>query len=411
MSETTSASTQPAPAAPAPAEKKKRAPWVDTVLIYVLSTFLALLVGALLIMMANTQVQKAAGYFFSRPMDLISASWTAVTQAYRALFEGSLINFSAWNVPDAIRPFTETLTFSAPLIFAGLSVALGFRAGVFNIGAQGQLTIGAIVGGYFGFALSLPPVIHMIVAVIGGIIGGALWGGIAGFLKARYGAHEVIVTIMLNYIALYVLSYTLKQAFFQVPGSGVPQSPNVADSARFFLLLGSRYRLHFGFILALLAALFVWWLLERSTLGFEYRAVGANPNAARTAGINVAVAITGVFIVAGALAGMAGINQVLGTERRLGMGIAGTIGFDAITVALLGKSKPLGVVFAGILLGGLRAGASTMQARTGTPVEIVLVVQSLIVLFLAAPPLVRKIFRMDRKNKRVPATSTAAATA
>ncbi|MGV1003262.1 MAG: ABC transporter permease [Candidatus Nanopelagicales bacterium] len=410
MSGTAPANTTPAPK-PAAEPVKKRAAWVDTVLIYVLSGILALLVGAVLIMMANTQVQRAAGYFFARPGDLISASWTAVTQAYRALFEGSLINFSAWNIPDAIRPFTETLTFSAPLIFAGLSVALGFRAGVFNIGAQGQLILGAVVGGYLGFAMQLPSVIHMLVAVAGGIVGGAIWGGIAGTLKAKFGAHEVIVTIMLNYIALYVLSYLLKQSFFQVPGSGVPQSPNVHESARFFLLLGSRYRLHFGFILALIAAAFVWWLLERSTLGFEYRAVGANPHAARTAGINVPMAVIGVFIVAGALAGLAGINQVLGTERRLGMGIAGTIGFDAITVALLGKSKPLGVVLAGILLGGLRAGASTMQARTGTPVEIVLVVQSLIVLFLAAPPLVRKIFRMDRKKKRVPATTTAAATA
>jgi simple sugar transport system permease protein len=342
-------------------------------------------------------------------MDTITAAFNAVVEAYTALFEGAVINFSAWNVADAIKPLTETLTNSAPLIFAGLSVALAFRAGLFNIGAQGQLTIGAIVSCYIGFAWSLPWGIHMLVAVAGGFIGGALWGSIAGVLKAKAGAHEVIVTIMLNYIALYTLSYVLKQSWMQVPGTGVPESPDVKDTAEFFLILGSQYRLHVGFIFALLAAYLVWWLLERSTLGFEYRAVGANPHAARTAGINVSAAIIGVFVIAGGLAGLAGANQVLGTEHRLGMGIAGNIGFDAITVALLGKSKPLGVVLAGILLGGLRAGASVMQGRTGTPVDIVLVVQSLIVLFLAAPPLVRKIFRMDRKKKSAGAAAPAAA--
>jgi simple sugar transport system permease protein len=342
-------------------------------------------------------------------MDTITAAFNAVVEAYTALFEGAVINFSAWNVADAIKPLTETLTNSAPLIFAGLSVALAFRAGLFNIGAQGQLTIGAIVGCYIGFAWNLPWGIHMLVAVAGGFIGGALWGSIAGVLKAKAGAHEVIVTIMLNYIALYTLSYVLKQSWMQVPGTGVPESPDVKDTAEFFLILGSQYRLHVGFIFALLAAYLVWWLLERSTLGFEYRAVGANPHAARTAGINVSAAIIGVFVIAGGLAGLAGANQVLGTEHRLGMGIAGNIGFDAITVALLGKSKPLGVVLAGILLGGLRAGASVMQGRTGTPVDIVLVVQSLIVLFLAAPPLVRKIFRMDRKKKPAGAPAPAAA--
>lgn len=400
MSEATA--TKPAPAAPAP-KPKTRPKWLDTVLLYVLSTVLALAVGGVLIIMADAAVQESAKYFFAQPMDTISAAYSAVVNAYIALFEGSVINFSAWNVADAIKPLTETLTNSAPLIFAGLSVALAFRAGLFNIGAQGQLTIGAIVACYIGFAWDLPWGIHMLAAVAGGIIGGALWGGIAGVLKARTGAHEVIVTIMLNYIAFYTLSWVLKQSWMQEPGSGVPQSPDVADSASFFLLLGSKYRLHFGFVLALLAAWFVWWLLECSTWGFQIRAVGANPHAARTAGISVSTAIIGVFLIAGGLAGLAGTNQVLGTEGRLGMGIAGTIGFDAITVALLGKSKPLGVVLAGILLGGLRAGASVMQGRTGTPVDIVLVVQSLIVLFLAAPPLVRKIFGLNRTRKQAKA--------
>jgi simple sugar transport system permease protein len=380
----------------APTPPKKRRTWVDAVVIYLLSFLLALVISGFLIAFADPDVREALPYFFSQPMDTLSAAWEAVSEAYKALFSGSVINFSAYTVADALKPLTETLYTATSLIFAGLAVALPFRAGLFNIGAQGQLIIGAIVAGYIGFTWSLPFPIHMIVAILGGLIGGAIWGGIAGLLKARTGAHEVIVTIMLNWIAIYLLQYLLTLDAFQRPGRDDPLSPPVATSARLPRILGEDYRLNLGFILALLAAWFIWWLLERSTVGFEFRAVGANPNAARTAGINVRRAITGVMVVAGAMAGLAGMNQILGgaTEYALGNGIAGDIGFDAITVALLGKSTPGGVVAAGILMGGLRAGGSTMQAATGTPIDIVLVLQSLIVLFIAAPPLVRKIFRL-----------------
>ncbi len=374
----------------------QRRGWVDMVVIYLLSFLLALVISGFLIAFADPDVRESLQYFFAQPMDTVSAAWDSVWSAYKALFSGSLINFSAYTVGDAITPFTETLYTSTSLIFAGLAVALPFRAGLFNIGAQGQLIIGAIVAGYIGFTFDMPFPIHLIVAILGGLIGGAIWGGIAGLLKARTGAHEVIVTIMLNWVAIYLLQYLLTLDAFQRPGRDDPLSPAVAESARLPKILGDDYRLNFGFILALLAAWFIWWLLERSTIGFEFRAVGANPNAARTAGINVRRALTGVMVVAGGLAGLAGMNQILGgaTEYALGNGIAGDIGFDAITVALLGKSRPGGVVAAGILMGGLRAGGSTMQAATGTPIDIVLVVQSLIVLFIAAPPLVRKIFRL-----------------
>jgi ABC-type uncharacterized transport system permease subunit len=369
---------------------------MDQVVIYLLSFVLALVISGFLIAFADPDVREALPYFFSAPMDTLSAAWDAVWGAYKALFSGSVINFSAYTVSDALKPFTETLYTATSLIFAGLAVALPFRAGLFNIGAQGQLIIGAIVAGYIGFTYDMPFPIHLVVAIIGGMLGGAMWGSIAGLLKARTGAHEVIVTIMLNWIAIYLLQYLLTLDAFQRPGRDDPLSQPVAVSARLPRILGDDYRLNLGFILALLAAWFIWWLLERSTIGFEFRAVGANPNAARTAGINVKRAITGVMVVAGAMAGLAGMNQILGgsTEYALGNGIAGDIGFDAITVALLGKSTPGGVVAAGILMGGLRAGGSTMQAATGTPIDIVLVVQSLIVLFIAAPPLVRKIFRI-----------------
>jgi simple sugar transport system permease protein len=383
-------------AAPVP-EPKRRRHWVDQVVIYLLSFLLALVISGFLIAFADPDVREALPYFFSAPMDTLSAAWEAVWGAYKALFSGSVINFSAYTVSDALKPFTETLYTATSLIFAGLAVALPFRAGLFNIGAQGQLIIGAIVAGYIGFTYDMPFPIHLVLAIVGGLLGGAIWGSIAGLLKARTGAHEVIVTIMLNWIAIYLLQYLLTLDAFQRPGRDDPLSPPVADSARLPKILGDDYRLNLGFILALLAAWFIWWLLERSTIGFEFRAVGANPHAARTAGINVKRAITGVMVVAGGMAGLAGMNQILGgsTEYALGNGIAGDIGFDAITVALLGKSTPGGVVAAGILMGGLRAGGSTMQAATGTPIDIVLVVQSLIVLFIAAPPLVRKIFRIS----------------
>jgi simple sugar transport system permease protein len=382
--------------APVPEPKKSRRGWVDQILLYALSILLALVISGILIAFADEEVRESAKYFFSQPMDTLRAAWTAVSEAYQALFSGSVINFSAYTVADAIRPFTETLYTSTSLIFAGLAVALPFRAGLFNIGAQGQLIMGAIFAGYVGFTFSMPFPLHLIVAILAGILGGALWGGIVGVLKSQTGAHEVIVTIMLNWIAIYFLQYLLTLDAFQRPGRDDPLSPAVATTARLPKILGEDYRLNLGFLLALGAAAFVWWLLERSTVGFEFRAVGANPNAARTAGINVKRALTSVMLIAGALAGLAGMNQILGgaTEYALGNGIAGEIGFDAITVALLGKSNPIGVVFAGILMGGLRAGGSSMQAATGTPIDIVLVVQSMIVLFIAAPPLVRKIFRL-----------------
>lgn len=392
MSTTETKAEAPAPGRP----PRRRRSWLDQLVIYLLSFVLALVISGFLIAFADPGVREALPYFFSQPMDTVNATWTAVSQAYEALFSGSVINFSAYTVTGALKPFTETLYTSTSLIFAGLAVALPFRAGLFNIGAQGQLITGAIIAGYIGFTWDLPFPILLLVAILGGLLGGAIWGGAAGLLKARTGAHEVIVTIMLNWIAIYFLQYLLTLDAFQRPGRDDPLSPPVDTAGRLPRILGEDYRLNLGFILALLAAWFIWWLLERSTIGFEFRAVGANPNAARTAGINVRRAVTGVMVVAGSMAGLAGMNQILGgsTEFALGNGIAGDVGFDAITVALLGKSTPQGVVAAGILMGGLRAGGSTMQAATGTPIDIVLVVQSLIVLFIAAPPLVRTIFRL-----------------
>jgi len=364
-------------------------------IISVLAVVLALLVGAVMIAFTNEDVQDAAGYFFSRPSDTFAAIWSSVSGAYSALFQGSIYNFSRPDFADAIKPFTQTLTFATPLIAAGLGVALGFRVGLFNIGGRGQMLIAAALGGWVAFALDLPYGIHLFVALVAGIAGGALWGGIVGLLKARTGAHEVITTIMLNYVAFYLVSYWLREGFLRTPGSNNPKSPASKPTAIFPDLLGPEYTLHFGFILVILATIFTWWLLGRSNLGFQFRAVGLNPNAARVAGISVKRMYVYAMLLSGGLVGLAGINQVLGTTTSgFGAGLDSGIGFDAITVALLGRSRPWGVFVAGILFGAFKAGGFSMQAAEGVPIDIVLVVQSLIVLFIAAPPLVRALFRL-----------------
>lgn len=374
-------------------------------LMSVLAFVLALLIGGLLIAFADQDTREASGYFFSRPTDTLGAAWTAMWDAYVAMFRGSVFDWQAATFAGMIKPFTESLVFSVPLILAGLGIAVGFRAGLFNIGAQGQIIVGAIVAAWLGFALDLPVGIHLLVAMLGGAIGGAVYAGIPGVLKARFGANEVIVTIMLNYIAVYLISYMLKQPSFN-PGRTGQRSPAVAPEAAYPLLVpdwlvpGNTFRLHWGFVVAILATLFVWWLLERSTVGFELRAAGANPAAARTAGMSVGRVTVITMLIAGALAGLAATGQVLGTERSLTAGVAASYGFDAITVALLGRSRPWGTFFAGILFGALKAGGFLMQSLTATPIDIVLVVQSLIVLLIAAPPLVRAVFRLPTPGAR-----------
>lgn len=365
-------------------------------IISVLAVVLALIVGAIMIAFTDERVQETIGYFFARPGDTLVAIWRAVSGAYTALFQGSIYNFRRDDFLAGIRPLTETLTFATPLIAGGLGVGLAFRVGMFNIGGRGQMLIAASVAGWIGFGFDLPWGIHMIVALLGGLIGGALWAGIAGLLKARTGAHEVIVTIMLNYIAFYLVSWMLRTpGLLQAPGSSNPKTPAMKETAVFPELLGPQYNLHFGFVLVVIATVVVWWILTRSSLGFRFRAVGENPNAARVAGINVKAMYVYAMLIAGALLGLAGVSQVLGTVTTgFTAGIDAGIGFDAITVALLGRSKPWGIFIAGILFGAFKAGGFSMQAAQGVPIEIVLVVQSLIVLFIAAPPLVRTIFRL-----------------
>lgn len=365
-----------------------------------LAIVLALLVGSVLIVLTDPDVQAASGYFLSRPGDLLGAIGKAIGGAYSALFQGSVFNWKRDSFVDQIKPLTETLTFATPLIAAGLGVALAFRVGLFNIGGRGQIIIAAAVAGWISWSFPMPFFIHMLVCVVGAIVGGAVWGGIVGFLKARTGAHEVIVTIMLNYVAFYLVGYLLRTpGALQAPGSNNPKSPPALETAvmpTLSDLLGvGTYRLHFGFILVILATIFVWYILNRSSIGFRFRAVGENPNAARVAGIDVKVVYILAMVMSGGLIGLAGASQVLGTTTTgFSAGVDAGIGFDAITVALLGRSRPWGVFFSGILFGALKAGGYTMQASQGIPIDIILVVQSVIVLLIAAPPLVRTVFRL-----------------
>jgi len=231
-------------------------------------------------------------------------------------------------------------------------------------------------------------------------VAGALWAGIAGLLKARTGAHEVITTIMLNYVGFYLVFYLLTtQGLLQAPGSVNAKSSAMPEGAIMPQILGIRYNLHLGFLLALVAVAAVWWLFNRSALGYRFRAVGVNPHAARTAGISVGRVYVTAMLISGALLGLAGTNQVLGTVTTgVSVDLDASIGFDAITVALLGRSQPLGVLAAGLLFGAFKAGGFSMQVSEGISVDLVLVIQSLIVLFIAAPPLVRAIFRLPARE-------------
>lgn len=388
----------PAASGGAPPEEQKNRQLLREIttgpaLVSVLAVLLAMIVGAVLIAVTDDRVARAAGYFFARPGDTLAAAWAAIAGAYGALIQGATLNPSARTVTGRFG-IIETLTQATPLILAGLSVTVAFRAGLFNIGAKGQIILGAIFAGGIGFGLDLPPVLHLLVVIVGGAIGGAIWGGVVGLLKARTGAHEVIVTIMLNYIAQYFLDFLLRTVY-KAPEGAQPISSPMPESAMFPAIIPG-LRLNYSLLLAVIAVFLVAWLINRSTLGFELRAIGANQHAAKTAGMSVGRGYIIVMSIAGALAGLAGAAQLAGTERTLDSDIAGSIGFDAITVALLGRSTPWGTFFAALLFGAFKAGGQTMSVQAGLSIDIVLVIQSLIVLFIAAPPLVRRIFGLGR---------------
>jgi simple sugar transport system permease protein len=343
----------------------RRFDFQEIVVVPALSVIIALILGALTMLATGVGIGT-------------------IGLSFVALFDGSFGSLGA---------LSETLTSATPLILCGLGLALGFRAGLFNIGAEGQLILGGIAAVAVGFMFTgLPAIIHLPLAIIAGMIAGALWAAIAGWLKAATGAHEVITTIMLNFIAFRLTDYLLRNPPIQKEGRSDPISESVLASAQLPKLLAGldpSLRLHFGFLIALAAVGLVYWLLFRSTIGFEFRASGANPDAARYAGMRSGWIIVVVMACAGALAGLAGANQVLGVLGRASPNFSAGIGFDAIAVALLGRSHPVGVLLAGILFGALQAGGRQMQVAAGVSIDLIAIIQALIIVFIAAPMLVR----------------------
>ena len=358
-----------------------------------LSILMGFFVGALFMIVSSEDVGEAwqAGGL----MDAAQAALMTVAEGYGALFRGSIFNARADDLVTAMRPLTETLRLAGPLIAAGLGISLGFRVGLFNIGGNGQMVFGILWATWISTRVEMPIILHMVVAVIVAILGAALWGALVGFLKARTGAHEVILTIMLNYVAISLFTWFIRSPdLLQAEqAGGTPKAEAPALTAQLPQLFPGSYSLHLGFVLAILATFAYWWLMERSTIGYRFRMVGHNPHAARTAGISVERTYIWAMGTSAAFVGVAGANQALGTQVGYTETIHANIGFDGITVALLGGGNALGILFAGLLFGAFKAGGPQMQVIGVSP-EVLDIVQGAIVLFIAAPPLVRAIFRL-----------------
>lgn len=320
----------------------------------------------------------------------LGQAFSTLGRAYWGLFKGSF---------GSLRAISNTITGATPLLLAGLAVSSAFKAGLFNIGATGQMLAGALAGLWVGFAFQLPAIVHLPLALLAAALGGALFGAIPGVLKARTGAHEVITTIMLNSIAGFTVLWLLKTELFKREGRDDAISKFVNDSAklpRIFGFMDNRIDLlaHYGFIVALLATLVYWWILRKTTLGFEMQATGFNQEAARYAGMRTKSLMVVSMAIAGSFAGLAGGTEVLGLYGYASASVAGDIGFDAIAVALLGRSTPIGTLVSALLFGALQAGGRQMQVDTDVPIDLIIVLRALIVMFIAAPLLVKAMFRV-----------------
>ena len=342
--------------------------WRDLFLLPMAALLLAMLIGALI--MIATSVAPAT-----------------ILQSFVAMARGSL---------GSMHALSETVTAAIPLVLSGLGIGLAFRAGLFNIGAEGQMVVGGLATAVASFAITgLPIWIHLPLALVIGLSVGALYAAIAGILKAATGAHEVISTIMLNLISFRLLDYVLRQPVIQKEGRSDPISKAVLETAelpRLLAFIDGNLRLHAGLFIMLLAVALVYWLLFRSKLGFAFRISGENPGAARYAGIHAGLTVVLAIAIAGALAGLAGATQISGVLGRATPGFTAGIGFDAIAVALLGRSHPVGILLAGLLFGALEAGGRQMQVDAGVSIDLIGIIQALIIIFVAAPLLVRRIF-------------------
>ena len=338
------------------------------IMIPIISIILGLIVGA--IVMASTGFNPVDGYL--------------------ALWEG--IFGDTYNMGETVRTII-------PYVFAGLAVAFAFRTGMFNIGVEGQLIMGWLAAAYVGYAFNLPTGLHAVVAILAAAVAGGLWAFIPGLLKAKLQVHEVIVTIMMNYIALHVVNEAISAM-----SNGGEKTPDIHDSARIsseFLSSITQYsRLHWGFIVAILAVIIMWFILEKTKTGYELKAVGFNKNASEYAGMNVSRNIIMAMVISGAFAGLGGAMEALGTFGNISRMTAFTgIGFDGIAVALLGANQPFGVLLGAILFGGLKNGGTNMPSAAGIPDEIVTIVIALIIFFVASGYIIQLALSKIAKNK------------
>jgi simple sugar transport system permease protein len=380
------------------------------ILLALLALVLGFLIGALVIIFSTSTVLDAWRQIFSSwgaPGHALKVTFDNVGAAYRSMFTGSVVDppqfwhslttGKQWD--NSLTPLSETLTYATPLIIASIAVGIAFQTGIFNIGANGQAIMGGIAGVTAGSMLHMPTIVNIPLTMAAGIAGGVIAGAIPGFLKAFTGAHEVIVTLMLNYVIAFFLLFVLLSTALQLPGQSNDVSRNMDSSSQLAPLFGnaSGLRVSYGVFIAAAVVIFAWWFLDRSSLGFDFRITGNNPHAARASGINARRVIVVVFLISGGLAGLAGVVQVASTTHYIDgnflIGNAG-IGFTAITVALLGRNRPMGIVWGSLLFAALGVGGRSMQAATGIPLDLATIIQSVVVLFVASPVLVKEIFRL-----------------
>lgn len=373
-------------------------------LVPTLAVVTALLCGAVVIILTDFNHLSQIG---TDPLGAIGGAIGVVISGYGAMLTGAfgdpgriVTAFETGNAKDiatAIRPITETLVATMPLIFCGLAVAISFRAGMFNIGGDGQLLIGGLGATMTAFLLQgqAPSLVILVVAIIAATISGALWGFIPGFLKARAGAHEVITTIMLNYIAAQVVFFALRSPTLRQPGSTAPVSKNMTSFVDVPNIINlPAIRLDYGFVVALIMAGVVSFFLFRTTKGFELRASGFNMTAARYAGMSAGGSMMLAMALSGALAGMGGGFVVIGAVGQLSLDLSGGIGFNAIALALLAGLRPSGVVLAALLFGALSTGGKLMEIKTGVPYDLLFFIMAMVIMFVAAPGLISSIWRI-----------------
>ncbi len=424
MSET---SAKPLP--PKPEEGRARSFWrrlfvregfSQTVLIPILAVFTALAIGGLIVAFTNVDVLAAWRNALRDPLGALAKTWTTMRDAYTAMFLGAFGNpgeifqqLGIWirtgeskDLLSAIRPVGDSLLLSVPYILAGLGVAVGFQCNLFNIGAEGQLYIGGLATAFVGYAVhGLPWYLHAPLAILAGGFAAGLWGFVPGVLKARFGAHEVINTIMMNYIAYRLMDYLLNGP---MKSGGTPATPTVLPTAFLAAIFPSPVRLHWGIFIALGLALVVYWLLWKTSFGMELRMVGVNDRAARYAGVSVRRTMVIAMVISAVLCGLAGSVHLLGVDRRMMPSFSPGYGFDAIALALLGNSHPLGVVLSSLLFAFLRGGAPRMQVVAGTPVEIIRIIQGMVIVFVAAPEIIRGLYHLhSSRREKKPAAPTA----